>query len=81
MKARYILPALCMAAFAMASCTDLDETLYDKVTLESFGNPEIAVESNVTSAYASLRGYGSGTDEGNGVNCYPTCEYVFFTTE
>lgn len=81
MKARYIFSALCMAALAATSCTDLDETLYDKVTLESFGNPEVAVESNVTSAYASLRGYGSGTDEGNGVNCYPTCEYVFFTTE
>lgn len=72
-----------MSVLAMVSCTDLDENLYDKLTLDDFKGEKASVlaESFVNSAYATLRGYGSGTDEGNGVNCYPTCEYVFFTAE
>jgi len=83
MKARYIISALCASAFALSACTNLDEHLYDKLTIDDFKGDKssILAESFVNSAYATLRGYGSGTDEGNGINCYPTCEYVFFTAE
>jgi hypothetical protein len=83
MKAKYLISAWCMSAMALISCTDLNETLYDKLTLDDFKGDKSSVlaESFVNSAYATLRGYGAGTDEGNGVNCYPTCEYVFFTSE
>lgn len=66
---------------AFASCTDLDETLYDKVSMDDYGKNESEVSTIVGGAYATLRGYGSDTPEGNGVICYPTCEYVFFTQE
>ena len=66
---------------ALTSCTDLNETLYDKVSMDDYGKSEAEVSTIVGGAYATLRGYGSGTPEGNGVICYPTCEYVFFTQE
>ena len=34
MKARYIISALCASAFALSACTNLDEHLYDKLTIE-----------------------------------------------
>ena len=68
---------------SVCSCTDLDENLYDRLTIDDFKGDKssLLAESFVNSAYATLRGYGASTDEGNGVNCYPTCEYVFFTIE
>ena len=66
---------------ALSSCTDLNEQLYDKVSQDDYGKTQSEVATIVGGAYATLRGYGSGTPEGNGVNCYPTCEYVFFTQE
>ena len=62
---------------ALSSCTDLNEQLYDKVSQDDYGKTQSEVATIVGGAYATLRGYGSGTPEGNGVNCYPTCEYVF----
>lgn len=64
---------------ACNACTDLNETLYDKVTMDSYGKNNSEVQTIVGGAYATLRGYGASTPEGNKVNCFPTCEYVFFT--
>ena len=81
MKIQYILSVALLVSSALISCTDLNEQLYDKVSMNDYGKNESEVSTIVGGAYASLRGYGSGTPEGDGVNCYPTCEYVFFTTE
>ena len=81
MKIQYILSVALLVSSALSSCTDLNEQLYDKVSMNDYGKNESEVSTIVGGAYASLRGYGSGTPEGDGVNCYPTCEYVFFTTE
>lgn len=72
---------LLIATAALSGCTDLDETLYDKVSMDDYGKTESEVQTIVGGAYSSLRGYGASTKEGNGVNCYPTCEYVFFLNE
>lgn len=66
---------------SMAACTDLDERLYDKVSDSDYGKTESEIATIAGGAYATLRGYGAGTQEGNKVNCYPTSEYVFFTSE
>ena len=66
---------------ACNACTDLNETLYDKVTMDSYGKNNSEVQTIVGGAYATLRGYGANTPEGNKVNCFPTCEYVFFTAQ
>lgn len=81
MKAKYIIAALILGLGALSSCTNLDEQLYDIVSTDDYGKTEKEVQTIVGGAYATLRGYGSGTAEGNGVNCYPTCEYVFFVNE
>lgn len=81
MKLRSLYSALLLGALAFSSCTDLNEELYDKVSANDYGKAESEINTIVGGAYASLRGYGASTDEGNGVNCYPTCEYVFFLSE
>ena len=81
MKTKYILSTILMASAIMVSCTDLNEKLYDKVSMDDYGKNESEISTIVGGAYATLRGYGSNTPEGNNVNCYPTCEYVFFTSE
>lgn len=81
MKKKYIFSSLLFSAIALTGCTNLDETLYDVVSMDDYGKTESEVQTIVGGAYSTLRGYGSSTDEGNGVNCYPTCEYVFFLTE
>ena len=81
MKTKYILSTILMASAMMVSCTDLNEKLYDKVSMDDYGKNESEISTIVGGAYATLRGYGSNTPEGNNVNCYPTCEYVFFTSE
>ena len=52
-----------------------------KFAMDDYGKTSNEVQTIVAGAYATLRGYGSATPEGNGVNCYPTCEYVFFLNE
>ena len=81
MKTKYILSTILMASAMMVSCTDLNEKLYDKVSMDDYGKNESEISTIVGGAYATLRGYGSNTPEGNNVNWYPTCEYVFFTSE
>lgn len=49
--------------------------------MDDYGKTETEVQTIMGGAYATLRGYGASTDEGNGVNCYPTSEYVFFLNE
>jgi hypothetical protein len=57
------------------ACTDLSETLYDKVKASDYGKTASEIETIVGRAYSSLRGGAS-----DGVNFYPTCEFVFFMT-
>lgn len=78
---RTLLSSILIATMAVAGCTDLDETLYDKVSTDDYGKTDEEVNTIVGGAYATLRGYGASTEEGNGVNCYPTCEYVLFLNE
>ena len=80
MRTKTILSTILLTGFLATSCTDLTEHLYDKVSTNDYGKDEKEMAPIVGGAYATLRGYGSGTPEGNGVNCYPTCEYVFFTS-
>lgn len=80
MKKKY-LSTLIVSSLILGACSDLSETLYDKVSMDDYGKTSAEIQTIVGGAYATLRGYSSGTDEGNGVNCYPTCEYVFFLDE
>lgn len=81
MKKGYIFGALLSGALLLTGCTNLDEELYDVVSMDDYGKTESEVQTIVGGAYSTLRGYGASTSEGNGVNCYPTCEYVFFLNE
>lgn len=82
MKTRYIFAYLLGGLLlSLTGCTSLDEELFDVVSMDDYGKTETEVQTIVGGAYSTLRGYGASTDEGNGVNCYPTCEYVFFLTE
>lgn len=81
MENKKYLSALLAVSLAFGACTDLSETLYDKVSMNDYGKTPAEVQTIVSGAYATLRGYGSDTAEGNGVNCYPTCEFVFFVEE
>jgi len=56
------------------ACTDLSETLYDKVSSPDYGKTPTEIETIVGRAYSSLRGGAA-----DGVNYYPTCEFVFFS--
>lgn len=61
----------------MAACTNLDEKLYDQVSMDDYGKTDSEIATIVGGAYASLRGY--STPEG--LNCYVTSEFVFFLDE
>jgi hypothetical protein len=61
--------------FLLFACTDLSETLYDKVESSDYGKTPGEIETIVGRAYSSLRGGAA-----DGVNYYPTCEFVFFMT-
>jgi len=76
-----IISILIFSALTSVGCTSLNETLYDKVSMDNYGKNETEIKTIVGGAYATLRGYGASTTEGNGVICYPTCEYVFFLDE
>lgn len=64
------------AVLLLSSCTDLSETLYDKVQSADYGKTPAEIETIVGRAYASLRGFNDGTSIS-----YPTCEYVLFLNE
>ena len=71
---KYLLFIL-FASFGSA-CTNLDETLYDKVASSDYGKTSAEIETIVGRAYASLRGFSDDISIS-----YPTCEYVFFLNE
>ena len=81
MNKKILFSSLGVAALILTGCTNLDETLYSQVSMDNYGKTESEIQTIVGGAYASLRGYSSSSAEGNGVNCYPTCEFVFFLNE
>ena len=64
-----------VSVFLLGACTDLSETLYDRVQSSDYGKTPGEIETIVGRAYSSLRGGAA-----DGVNYYPTCEFVFFMT-
>src|SRR5690606_25629022 len=66
----YLAVGICLGA-----CTDLTEDLYDRVQSSDYGKTPAEIETIVGRAYSSLRGGAS-----DGVNFYPTGEFVFFVT-
>lgn len=77
MKSKFIIAISLVMLFA-ASCTDLDETLYDRVEADNYGKSAGEIETIVGRAYASLRGFSDASS--GGTHCYPASEYVFFLT-
>lgn len=77
MKTKIII-ALSLVMLFSASCTDLDETLYDRVEADNYGKTAGEIETIVGRAYASLRGFSDASQ--GGTHCYPASEYVFFLT-
>ncbi|MDG3581134.1 RagB/SusD family nutrient uptake outer membrane protein [Galbibacter pacificus] len=71
-----IITILVTTLLVTASCTNMEEELYDKVQDDDFGTTPKEVEALVGGAYSSLRGF---SDEIS--NSFPTCEYVFFLNE
>ena len=71
MKIQSILLAGLLAT--LGACTDLSETLYDKIDANEYGQTDAQIASIVGRAYASLRG-GSF----DGANGYAFSEYVYF---
>lgn len=75
-----ILSLLALAALlTVSSCTDLDETVYDRKPMDGTGKSEMEMQPVISGAYTTLRGF-SDADRG-GTNCYPTGEFVFFVNE
>jgi len=67
----YFAAGICL----LNACTDLSEELYDRVQSSDYGKTPAEIETIVGRAYSSLRGGAS-----DGVNFYPTGEFVFFVT-
>lgn len=65
-----------LSLLLVLSCTNLDETLYDKIESTEYGKTPDEIKTIIGNAYASLRGFNDGI-----TISYPTCEYVFFLTE
>ncbi|HNZ72340.1 MAG TPA: RagB/SusD family nutrient uptake outer membrane protein, partial [Prolixibacteraceae bacterium] len=63
-------------AAIFAGCTNLDETLYDKVKSSDYGKTSGEIETIVGSAYATLRGFGDNISLS-----YPACEFLLFCNE
>lgn len=75
MKHQLILSGIVALSF-LASCTNLDETIFSQVESGDYGKTPAEIETIVGGAYSSLRGFADATS-----NSYPTCEYVFFLNE
>lgn len=60
----------------LASCTDLSENVYDKVTSAQYGKTASEIETIVGGAYAALRGSGDEISLS-----YPSCEFFLFLNE
>lgn len=72
---------LVVSSLLLSACTDLSETLYDRVSVDDYGKTSTEVQTIVGGAYASLRGFGADAPESGGIICFPTCEFVFFVEE
>ena len=57
MKMKSLYSALLLGALTLTGCTNLDETLYDKVSMDDYGKTETEVQTIMGGAYATLRGY------------------------
>jgi starch-binding outer membrane protein, SusD/RagB family len=75
MKIKNILAAFVLV-IATTACTNLNETLFDKVQSSDYGKSPSEIETIVGKAYASLRGFRDGTSIS-----YPGCEYVMLLIE
>lgn len=78
MKTKFI-TIIILSTLSIVSCTNLNEVLYDKVSMDEYGKTSSEVQTIVGGAYATLRGFSDAST--GGTNCYPTCEYVFFLNE
>lgn len=76
MKRRFNITAAALLGLTVLSCTNLDETLYDRVADDQFGTTDNEIQALVGGAYSSLRGFSDAIS-----NAFPTCEYVFFLDE
>lgn len=74
MKIKYIISTI-ISIHLLVGCTDLSEDLYDRVKTSDYGKTPSEIETIVGGAYSSLRGGAS-----DGVNYYPTSEFVFFVS-
>ena len=77
MKIKHI--ALVILTILTTACTNLDEVLYNTITMDNYGKTSSEVQTIVGGAYATLRGF-DDTKTG-GTICYPTSEFVFFLNE
>jgi hypothetical protein len=64
------------AVLALSACTDLNETLYDKVKSADYGKTPAEIETIVGRAYSVLRGFGDNISLS-----YPSCEFLFLLNE
>jgi len=63
---------------SFTACTDLSETLYNKVQSSDYGKSPAEIETIVGGAYASLRGKGGDPSK---INSYPGGEFLLFANE
>jgi len=68
-----------LSLLSFTGCTNLDEVLFDKITMDDYGKTSSEVQTIVGGAYATLRGF-NDTNTG-GTLSYPTGEFVFFLNE
>jgi len=79
MKTKILSLLALSALLTISSCTNLDETVYDRKPMDGTGKSEKEMLPVISGAYTTLRGF-SDSDRG-GIHCYPTCEYLFFVNE
>ena len=53
MKMKSLYSALLLGALTLTGCTNLDETLYDKVSMDDYGKTETEVQTIMGGAYAA----------------------------
>jgi len=68
--------AIFTVVLVISACTDLTETIYDKVKSADYGKTPAEIETIVGGAYASLRGSGDAISLS-----YPSCEFLLLCNE
>lgn len=74
MKIKYVIYTI-ISIYLFIGCTDLSEELYNQVKTSDYGKTPSEIETIVGGAYSSLRGGAA-----DGVNYFPTSEFVFFVS-